>query len=1129
MKALRALAALALTAVALSVPLASANHGAPELVTPGTAQPIFTASISLDGSRMYFVTPESLSADDGDGAQDLYQRVLSTGVTTLVSDRVQAGPDQEVDAGSAGASANGSRVFFATDEQILDEDDDSSQDVYERFGGTTTLISDRVQAGADEELDVLGAGVSRSGTNYFFITTEPLVAADGDSSQDVYLRSGGTTTLVSDRVQAGGDAALGASVGAGGLSDDGSRLLFTTQEPILTADGDANSDLYLYDVSTATTTLVSDRVQAGPDAAENIDSVTGMTRSGSHIFFATEEPILADDTDGPWDDVYRYTVAGGTTTMISDRVQAGADGANHAGVPSSSGVHRPASDDGSQVLFVTSEALTSDDGDTNAFDTYKWSSGTTELVSGRQQAGADENLHAFPHGLSPDGARVVFVSFEAMVSDDGDAAQDVYLREGGVTTLLSDRIQAGADGGANISIALTNKETTRVFFRSTEPLVAADTDTQQDVYERSGGQTTLLSDRQQAGPDENQVINSQTHSEDGSQVLFTIAEQLVDEDNDAVLDVYWASTGAVPPPDSPATAIDDAKTVAEDAGSTTVDVRDNDTDPDATKDLVTAETDGAHGTVAITNAGEDVSYTPDADYCGADSFTYTLSGGDTATVSVTVTCVADPAVAVDNAVTVAEDAGATTVNVRTNDTDVDASKDLVTAATDPAHGTGAVTNAGADVSYTPDADYCGADSFIYTLSGGDTATVTVTVTCVADPAVAVDNAVTVGEDSGATIVNVRANDTDPDATKDLVTGETDGDHGAVAITNAGADVSYTPDADYCGADSFTYTLSGGDTATVTVTVACVADPGVAVDDVVTVAEDSGATTVTVRANDTDVDASKDEVASVTIPAHGVAAVRGGGANVSYTPAADYCGADSFTYTLSGGDAATVSVTVKCVTDPPGPLSSCKPSVGFKRIKVKPARRGLRFKLALKKERGFKVEIFRHSQGRRIEKRRVARFVRKAGEKRHAFRWNGRSAKKDGFYVARVTMRLPGRPDLRQLVFQRRQGKFVARPAHTLRDTCLVLRAFRLASPVFGSKKGRGLVISYRLGGASDVEISVRRGKAVVFAPPKVRSPGDKMVKVRLPAKDLKRGRYKVTIRITRGAQITTGTISAQLL
>ena len=80
--------ALVITATAVTVPFALGNHGAPQLVTPNTPTAQFGASISLDGSRMYFDTPDALSADDGDAAIDVYQRVLSTGAVTLVSDRV---------------------------------------------------------------------------------------------------------------------------------------------------------------------------------------------------------------------------------------------------------------------------------------------------------------------------------------------------------------------------------------------------------------------------------------------------------------------------------------------------------------------------------------------------------------------------------------------------------------------------------------------------------------------------------------------------------------------------------------------------------------------------------------------------------------------------------------------------------------------------------------------------------------------------------------------------------------------------------------------------------------------------------------------------------------------------------
>ena len=75
----------------------------------------------------------------------------------------------------------------------------------------------------------------------------------------------------------------------------------------------------------------------------------------------------------------------------------------------------------------------------------------------------------------------------------------------------------------------------------------------------------------------------------------------------------------------------------------------------------------AHGTVAIDPSSTSVTYSPGADYNGPDSFTYVvddgLGGTDTGTVSVTVTPTNDPPVAVDDSLTVAEDAGPTDVAV----------------------------------------------------------------------------------------------------------------------------------------------------------------------------------------------------------------------------------------------------------------------------------------------------------------------------------------------------------------------------------------------------------------------------------------------------------------------------------
>jgi len=285
-------------------------------------------------------------------------------------------------------------------------------------------------------------------------------------------------------------------------------------------------------------------------------------------------------------------------------------------------------------------------------------------------------------------------------------------------------------------------------------------------------------------------------------------------------------------------AVNDSATFAED-GSVNVDVLANDFDvdnqPASNAGLtVTAVTQGTSGAVTFTAAG--VTYTPNADFFGGDSFTYTITDStgltSTATVNVTVTGVGDDApVAVDDGATVAED-GSVNIDVLANDFDVDnqplSNAGLtVTAVTQGANG--AVTFTAAGVTYTPNADFFGSDSFTYTITDAtgltSTATVSVTVTGENDDApVAVDDTATIAED-GSVNVDVLANDFDvdnqPASNAGLtVTAVTQGTSGAVTFTAAG--VTYTPNADFFGGDSFTYTITDAtgltSTATVSVTV-----------------------------------------------------------------------------------------------------------------------------------------------------------------------------------------------------------------------------------------------------------------------------------------------------------------------
>ena len=322
-----------------------------------------------------------------------------------------------------------------------------------------------------------------------------------------------------------------------------------------------------------------------------------------------------------------------------------------------------------------------------------------------------------------------------------------------------------------------------------------------------------------------------------------IAVNSGDFDRDGVLDLVatnWTSnTVAVLLGDRLATAGDDSRAVTEDSGATSFDTVSNDVDADGDAIEITNVTDPANGVTAVAQGSPDeVSYTPDANYCNDpapaadDTFTYTVSGGDTATMAVTVTCVDDAAVANNDARTVTEDSGATGFDALSNDSDQESDPIDVTAVSDPAHGTAAVVQGAPDqVSYTPDTNYCNDpaaaadDTFTYTVSGGDTATMAVTVTCVDDAAVANDDTRTVSEDSSAQSFDVLSNDTDSETDTFEITEVSDPANGVTAVVDD--QVTYTPDANYCNDrdaaahDTFAYTVTGGATATVSVTVTCV--------------------------------------------------------------------------------------------------------------------------------------------------------------------------------------------------------------------------------------------------------------------------------------------------------------------
>jgi len=384
-------------------------------------------------------------------------------------------------------------------------------------------------------------------------------------------------------------------------------------------------------------------------------------------------------------------------------------------------------------------------------------------------------------------------------------------------------------------------------------------------------------------------------------------------------------------------AVNDTVNVNEDAQNQTLNPLSNDTINAGSGNVLTIQSVGQTsngGTVQITQNNTRLSYTPAANFFGTETFTYTIQNqnGDTSTATITVQVQPqnDPPTAVDDTFNVPEDSQQFALDVLNNDQitpDANETK-KVTAVTQPSSGgTVAVGPNGNSVTFNAAANFLGQVTFSYTLSDGnggtDTATVTLTVTESNDNPTAGNDTATVAEDSTGNVINVLANDSfAPDTGETLsVTGVTAGSNGgSITLGQNGANVVYTPAANFQGTETFSYTLSDGNggtaTGIVTVTVTNANnDPPTANNDTLN-AFKNAPNVLDLLANDTSAPDPTEvlTIDSVTQPAHGTVSITNGGTRVTYTPTTDYTGPDTFTYVIKDptgalSQTATVNLTV----------------------------------------------------------------------------------------------------------------------------------------------------------------------------------------------------------------------------
>ena len=513
------------------------------------APPAFKGA-SASGAIVYFESDEQLVAGDTDTRRDLYERSFDTVVGAYVTRQVSLGPTGGNDAYTAqfeAVSDDGERVFFSTDEGLVAADTDRHRDIYMRDldTATTTLVS----AGAlgcaqcgNGPVGVGFAGSDEDGEEVFFTSDEQLATGDVDAATDLYVRhlsdpAGEETELVS--TGAGSCPACGNGefpVSPRGISADGTYAYFVTGEALSAADGDSAQDIYAHDVGSGDTVLASTGECPACGNSGEVPVFEGSSAADGRVFFSTTEQLSGTDGDGATD-VYARDLPGGPTVLVSGGSQA---------VPA-----KFAAAAGDDVFFTTTEAIDGADLDGGANDVYVWSGGAPSLVTPGACSGT---CGVAFKAVSADATHIVFSTAEPLNGEDTDASVDVYRQPvGGAPVLVSG---AGADcptcgnEALEASFSRASEDTSHVAFTTREALLTEDDDEENDIYLRDvdAGETSLITTSPSHCPLKKGNCGAvfRGASDDGEHVFFSSVERFTLDDGNDEVDVYERSLGSLP-------------------------------------------------------------------------------------------------------------------------------------------------------------------------------------------------------------------------------------------------------------------------------------------------------------------------------------------------------------------------------------------------------------------------------------------------------------------------------------------------------------------------------------------------------------------------------------------------------
>ena len=727
-------------------------------LTNGSNGSIAGTSVSADGRRVTFVSQATnlVANDADDNISDIY--LYDSDTDTLES--ITAGGNRS--SLTSSVSADGNLVVFGTLATNLLADD---------FGGSSSILLYNPDAGTIEPLAngaLGGFGVPRSISGngqvvVFDSTSSAITPGDVNNLSDVFIFDsalndferipskdlpieigGGNGASEAESMSADGrfiafqsfaSNLLGASASVG-MSDiflydreSGRNELITiganddSREPSISADGrviafatDANNlagedsnnrtDIYVFDRDSENYEALT---SAGDGASEN-PSVSG---DGRFVAFESRASNLVPGDTNLNTDIFVYD----RQTDVFERVTAGANDSSFA--PSISA-------NGEYVVFLSeADNLVAEDPTNNVSDVFLYdrNTGTTKLLT------RGGNNQSFTPVISADGRFVAFASTAFnLIDEDASRTADVYFvydRVTDTTELIrlpgnEDQLipLQNIDFGISVNPSLSADGRYLSFTSTTGTHVTDDVNTQADVFvfDRVTSSIEILT----RGADRNST--STAISADGRVVAFTsLATNLANDGTFAFTDVFVSVSGGL------ATAEPLDLTGIED---TPLELTVSASDPDGdalTYEIVTQPANGE-----VTGVGPDFVYTPNADYSGVDTFSFVANDGTgpslPATVSITVTSVNDAPVVIGGAAINFATAEDSAVVVTLAGSDVEGDAFTFNFVDVPANGT--LSGTPPNLTYTPDANFSGTDSFTFTLNDGQDSSEPSTVTLI---------------------------------------------------------------------------------------------------------------------------------------------------------------------------------------------------------------------------------------------------------------------------------------------------------------------------------------------------------------------------------------------------------------